>query len=62
MDKGAGDLNESLEEVPIRVLRAQPELFENVVRLIVFAPIEAREESLVVRIQRQVGLAPSVSR
>lgn len=57
MDKRTSDLNEALKKVPVRTIGPQPKLLENVVRLVVFAAIEAREESLVMRIKIEVWLA-----
>ena len=54
MHERARDLDEPLEKRAVRVVRAQPELFEHVVRFVVFRTIEAHEKSRVVRVEVEV--------
>ncbi len=50
MDEGAGDLDQSFVEERVFVAAAEPEVFEDIVRLVVLAGIEAGEVARVVRI------------
>ena len=51
MNEGTGDLDEAFEEGVVGAFRAQPELFEDIVRFVVFAAIEAGEKARVVRVE-----------
>jgi len=55
MDEGAGDLDEALEEGVVAVAGLQPEFFEDIVRLVVLAGIEAVEPCEVARVERESG-------
>lgn len=52
MDKGPGDLDEALEEPVVLVVPLEPQVFEDVVRLIVTLLVEALEEAAVARMER----------
>jgi hypothetical protein len=60
MDKGPGDLNEALEKLVVFVATFQPEIFQDVVRLVVMLLVEARKIALVAGIQRQGRIRPEL--
>jgi len=51
MDEGAGELDEALEEGVVAAFGLEPEVLEDVVRLVVALGIEAGEIALVVRVE-----------
>jgi hypothetical protein len=55
VDEGAGDLDEAFVKERVSIAALEPEMFEDIVRLVVLARIEAGEEAGVVRIERQRG-------
>ena len=54
MDERSCDLDQSLEKRAVRIVCPQPELFEHIVRFVVFAAIEADEKARVVRVEVEV--------
>ena len=55
MDEGSGDLNEPFVEKRVAVAALEPEVFEDIVRLVVLGGIEAGEVAGVVRVERGRG-------
>ena len=55
MDEGSGDLDETFVKERVRVVALEPEVFEDIVRLVILGRIEAGEVGRVVRIERQQG-------
>ena len=55
VDKRAGDLDQPLVKERVAVAALEPEVFEDVVRLVVAARVEAREVARVVRVERVAG-------
>ena len=56
VDVGAGDLDEGFVEKGVAVVAAEPEVFEDIVGLVVLGGVEAGEVAGVVRIERGRGL------
>ena len=55
VDEGAGDLDEAFVEEGVAVVAAEPEVFEDIVGLVVLGGVEAGEVARVVRIERGCG-------
>ena len=55
MDEGSGDLDEPFVKERVAVAALEPEVFEDIVRLVVLAGIEAGEVARVVRVGRGRG-------
>ena len=56
MHKGAGELDQSLEKIPIRTVPVrQPQIFQHIVRLEKFLPVEQREITGVTRVHAAAG-------
>jgi hypothetical protein len=54
--EGASNLDEALKEKVILIPGAQPEVLENVVRLVVLLGVKTGKIALVARIERQGGI------
>src|SRR5688572_4027611 len=51
MHKRTGQLNEALVKAMVRALRLQPQMLENIVRLVIVPTVKAREPASVTRVE-----------
>ena len=56
VDERARELDQAFEKCVIFIAALQPEIFEDIVRFVILAEIEAREVALIARIERERGI------